>query len=483
MRDERSKKLYDGITHIDDELVEEAQARVPNHRPWLRWAAAAACLCLIVTGVLLARRPAANSPNNTGPIPALVAAEAHYPEMAPYPGENASDKEQEAWFDSLQAQRNQPEGYADGLDAFFTASARQLLSGADGENRVCSPLNVYMALAMLAETAGGESRQQILELLGADSIDTLRAQAKAVWNASYRDDGVNVVHLANSLWLRDDMDYVQSTADTLAENYYASSYRGKMGSEAFDNALQVWLNSQTNDLLTQQASGVHLNPTTVLALASAIYFKAPWSDSFDPDNTSADVFHAPEQDLTRDFMHRTWLGSVYRGDGFAAVELALLDSGSMWLLLPDEGVTPDELLAGDAVSFLLSDKWDEEADDRAEPGTYIINLSLPKFDVASDLDLADGLQALGVTDVFYPGAADFSPLTDAEGVCLYRAKHAARVTADEDGVEAAAFTVLIADGEAPSTPEEYDFNLDRPFLFAITGTDGLPLFMGVVNEP
>ena len=43
MRDERSKKLYDGITHIDDELVKEAQARVPNRRPWLRWAAAAAC--------------------------------------------------------------------------------------------------------------------------------------------------------------------------------------------------------------------------------------------------------------------------------------------------------------------------------------------------------------------------------------------------------------------------------------------------------
>ena len=50
-------------------------------------------------------------------------------------------------------------------------------------------------------------------------------------------------------------------------------------------------------------------------------------------------------------------------------------------------------------------------------------------------------------------------------------------------MEAAAFTVLITDGEAPSNPEEYDFNLDRPFLFAITGTDGLPLFMGVVNEP
>ncbi len=28
-----------------------------------------------------------------------------------------------------------------------------------------------------------------------------------------------------------------------------------------------------------------------------------------------------------------------------------------------------------------------------------------------------------------------------------------------------------------------DFVLDRPFLFAITAEDGLPLFVGLVNRP
>ncbi len=33
-------------------------------------------------------------------------------------------------------------------------------------------------------------------------------------------------------------------------------------------------------------------------------------------------------------------------------------------------------------------------------------------------------------------------------------------------------------------PDEIvNFTLDRPFLFAITGDDGPPLFAGVVNEP
>ncbi len=60
-----------------------------------------------------------------------------------------------------------------------------------------------------------------------------------------------------------------------------------------------------------------------------------------------------------------------------------------------------------------------------------------------------------------------------------------RVTTDEEGVEAAAYTVfsLSATPVRRKCPEELDFVLDRPFLFAITGQDGLPLFVGVVNQP
>lgn len=31
--------------------------------------------------------------------------------------------------------------------------------------------------------------------------------------------------------------------------------------------------------------------------------------------------------------------------------------------------------------------------------------------------------------------------------------------------------------------EEVDFALDRPFLFAVSGVDNLPLFVGLVNRP
>ena len=95
------------------------------------------------------------------------------------------------------------------------------------------------------------------------------------------------------------------------------------------------------------------------------------------------------------------------------------------------------------------------------------------------------LAQLGITDVMDGGKSDFTPLTTADSALeLTQAKHAARVKIDEDGCEAAAYTVLAPEATAMMGPEdEIDFTLDKPFVFAITGIDGLPLFVGLVNQP
>lgn len=105
--------------------------------------------------------------------------------------------------EDVRAQQMQEAGYTDGLESFFSAGIRQFLSENEGENKVCSPINIYLELAMLAELTDGESRQQILELIGTDSVEALRTQAKEVWNAQYRNDGVTTSILANSCgWMR-----------------------------------------------------------------------------------------------------------------------------------------------------------------------------------------------------------------------------------------------------------------------------------------
>ncbi len=451
--------------------------------------------------------PLPGTEDYTGPGKATALAAAEYPEMVPCPvdtdyvvagvldTERYYDARQE-WAESVRALSSGRE-YTGLLDGYLSATAAQFLAGGEGENRVYSPLNIYLALSMLAETTGGESRDQLLALLGADTIEDVRALARDLWRDNYRDDGQTASILANSMWLNDTFDghYVQETLDRLADDYYASAFSGEAGSPEYDQALRDWIDGQTHGLLKDYSKDLTLHPATVIALVSTLYYQAKWADPFDPDRTAPGDFHAPEGDVTADLMHKSMEGQYYWAERFGAVCLSFEDYGyHMWVLLPDEGTTPEELIAsGEAVEFLSTDwdsagEWDPETFVTTYPwggsGYYDIILTLPKFDISTGIDLIDGLKALGVTDVFDMDIADFTPLTDVPLVYVSKAEHAARVIVEEEKVEAAAYTIIDAPAGAAAPPDDtVEFTVDRPFVFAITGPAGLPLFVGVVNDP
>lgn len=421
---------------------------------------------------------------------------ASYPEMAPCPNENlffdvegnwddtAFSQVYDAWQNDRSARLGQPEGYQNGMDSYVRASMSAFLTGDNTENHVYSPLNIYMALGMLAEITDGNSRRQILDVLGASDLDTLRAQAGAVWNANYCKDGAVTSVLASSLWLDEQVLFRRETLDSLADHYYASSYQGVMGSAAFNTALQNWLDEQTGGRLKEQARNIELNEETIIALASTVFYQAKWSQTFSPGQTESGVFHAPGGDVTCDFMHQSHFRTYYFGERFAAVQQSMAaDGGSMWFFLPDEGTDAAGLLADDEVFSLLMPS-SQSGTAAANAKNVVVNLAVPKFDVASQLELREGLKALGITDVFDTETADFSALAENSGdMYLSQAKHAARVTIDEDGCTAAAFTVMAVSGMSLLPDDEVDFVLDRPFLFVLSGIDGLPLFIGIVNQP
>lgn len=468
--------LYRAIGQADETLLERTEKNKCRYKkPWWMGAVAAVLVLAVVSGLLL--RHGENFLITT----AYAINEASYPEMAHYPNEMSLnfDQQYDAWRDSIEAQQ-QPAGYADGLEPFFENSIRQFLSGEEGENKAYSPLNVYMALGILAELTGGSSRQQILDVIGVDSMETLRHQASAVWNGQYRNDGATTSILASSLWLDENISFVPETMEQLADTYYASSYQGEMGSDAFNKALQNWLNQQTGGLLNDQVQGIALDADAVLSLATTIYYQAKWGSTFSEERTTPEVFHALSGNLICDFMHSDSMDTYYWADRFSAIAKPLENGGgTMWFLLPDEGVSVQDLLQDDeTMEFLLSKgEW--------ENSKYLeIHLSLPKFDISSQLDLCEGLQALGVTDVFDPKKSDFSSMTtDTHGVFLSQAEHGVRVAIDEEGVTAAAYTVMTMNGAGEPPKDEIDFTLDRPFLFAVTSNDGLPLFVGSVYQP
>lgn len=407
-----------------------------------------------------------------------------YPQMAHFPNDvndyDAYTARYAKWSESRAALYGTQTGATEGLSAFYQSTAVEYLTDAEGKNRVYSPLNIYLALSMLAETTDGNSRAQILKLLNVDSVEALRDRVRRLWIANYCDDGIVTSKLANSLWMNERISYVPQTLETLAKDYYASSFQGTMGSEEYNQMLRDWINEQTGGLLKEQTQSLEMDPRTVLALASTAYFKGRWENTFYEGATAPDTFHAPDGEQTVDFMHQELENAdLYAGEDYCALPMEICKGGKMWLILPDENKTIDDVLTGGEALQMVQGGW-EQRKNYAK-----VRLSMPKFDVDSDFDLIDGLRRLGVTDVFDDSRSDFTPLTrDMDQIYVSKAEHAARVKVNEEGCEAAAYTVLMMEcGAALIEGEEVDFTLDRPFLFVLTGLHGDLLFIGAVNQP
>jgi len=455
----KSDKLQDAIGMVDERLIDRAEdsARKNKKRRYTKWTALVAAVLAFAIGIGVFM----GGGNNPIVLNTYAVALAEYPE---YEGYNS-------------------EYYGKGkdLDGFFKKTISEFLTGAGNENRVYSPLNTYIALSMLAEITAGDSREEILTLLGSESIEALRAQANAVWKANYRNDEKVKSILGSSLWMDEGCEYKQEAVDILKNNYYASTFQGKMGSSDYNKALQSWLNEQTGGLLENHTSKEGFDSLTVIALVSTVYFNARWHEEFLKSKNTDETFHSPSGDITCEFMHQQIDSEYfYWGENFSAIRKTFTAGGSMRFILPNDGVSVDSLLSDEEALALMT-----SGDLYKNKNGVCINLSMPKFDVDSSLDLQNGLKNLGVRSCFDFDTSDFSPIIEpkgGEGLYVRKVSHGARVKLDEEGVVAAAYTLIDA-GNQGGPGDEVDFVLDRPFIFVITNSDGLPLFVGVVNQP
>ena len=479
----KKEELFEVLGNLEPGMVEKARSdRHPRRGVWKKWTAAAACAVIIggaVLGVATWRNGREGSAvRYPSGVTTVLAA---YPASVERTMDAQKFMESDAhwdWWDSYRELTAKSAELQSGMDAYYQNLMKQMLVSED-ENTVCSPINLYIAFAMLAETSDGNTRQQILDMLGAQDMDTLRENVFSLWESNYADTPALNSVLANSLWLDGEETYNDTTLQRLAEQYYASTFRGTPGSEEMNQALRTWTDDNTGGLLKEYTENMAIAPETVFELVSTIYYKAMWRENFWEVNTEKETFHGAAGDTTVDMMKKTEWMDVYQGEHFRAVSLSLQDSGSMYFLLPDENTDVNELVSDPDLMKVI--RRDESSDNWYSP---MVNLSVPKFKVSEKTDLIETVRALGVTDALDADLADFSPLTgDKENLYLSKADHAAMLEIDENGVTGAAYTELGVSETAAEIPDdEIDFVLDRPFLFLVTGQDGSILFSGVVRN-
>lgn len=367
-------------------------------------------------------------------------------------------------------------GYAD----FSNLLSAALLSGT--ENRNLSPISVYLALAMVAEGAAGDTQTELLNLLGCKDLAELRGVCGAMLTTFSIDEEHSTLDIHNSLWMSESIGgnpvtFHENYLKTLTDTYRSDAKTVEFGSQSAAIQIAAWITEHTRGKIKISPSALQFDPSMLAVLINTIYLKDCWAESFDPMKTEVGTFFGPDGETQVDYMRRFDKNAVVRqGDGWIAYSVYLARVGTMTFVLPDEGIDLSKLLGSpEAIDKLLH---------QGVSKNYDVSLMIPKFKFQDKMELTAVLSALGLNLSFSP-MADFSGMSDTPA-CIDSVIQESFIGVDENGVEAAAYTMITMRVTGYVTPvelERLDFHLTRPFFFAIEGRDGSVLFIGTVNAP
>lgn len=456
----KEKKLFDAITGVRDDFIDEARnARLKKNKIWRKYLAVAACVLLVLSVTIVFFR---NGTQNSGLILDVI-----YPKAYAFEDYDARREVME--------QNPVEDSFITALNDFSYKTGTLLLNN-KGKNINYSPLSLYYAMAVAASGAGGDTETQLLALLGVSDAQMLADQCGNFYRRIYTDNEIGKLKIANSIWLDNDMNgepisFNEDFVERAVKYFYASSHSVDFSSEETRKAMADWISKNTNGTLSPT---IKTNPEQILSILNTVYFYDQWINRFDKNKTSEDNFHLSNgSEVKADFMNQTFGSAGFsKGEGFTRAGLGLKNAGQMVFILPDEGVSPYDLIAS-------SDEM-KEAFEGGESFCGEVVWKIPKFSFGSKLLMTDALKGLGVSSAFSPDA-DFSGITDHMAY-ITDIRQETHISIDEDGVEASAFTQIDYSGSA--RPEgRAEMILNRPFIYYITSLNGSILFMGICENP
>lgn len=402
-----------------------------------------------------------------------------------------SEEETESSSADSEAESDRSVRYEDGANGFAFRFTNEMLSQkAEGDNLIVSPYSVWLPLSALVNGTDEAAREALVSALGKAGTDAadlneevrtalyaLTMEEQVAWmKENGQEDFEGPLKIANALFVDQD-----SAVNPEFEEIFTQSYDGKLFSVDFSDASAVdavndWAKEQTDGKIDRIMEA--FDPQTVAAIANAIYYSDGWAKEFPEGNTQNDVFHGKAVDEDVPFMYNEFTEMpYYEDDTMQAASLGTSSGGRLTILLPKEGQSAEEILAGmDAEKFEKLMETEEAT----------VQLYLPKFKVESDIfSVKEALEQLGV-----PLTDSVSPHLDGivEGELLYisQAMQKAMLEVDEKGMTAAAVTVLAMERMSlPLELEPVEMKCDRPFAFVLSayGSEGQQvLFTGVVNQ-
>lgn len=292
------------------------------------------------------------------------------------------------------------------------------------ENVIFSPLSVAVALSLVLLGSAGRTFDEVSRVLGLESGVDISQHSEIVHQtfgqllnfANYRIEGSNKprVDSASGVFVQERYP-IRPEFRAISMNVYKSEVINldfeRKGKEAED-VINNWVKERTMGKIDGILNSVP-DPTTMVILLSALYFKGEWNQHFLEGMTQKkEFFVEPNDTIGVDMMYNGGNFPFYEDKTLGVKILALPYKGlemSMYVLLPKvEGATAlksfQDQLTVETIENLISNLKNQ---------TCIIGF--PRMKLSSTLSLNSALQSLGLRSLFDAKAADLSLLSSGYG--------------------------------------------------------------------
>lgn len=335
--------------------------------------------------------------------------------------------------------------------AYSMSFIRNVAANTDkNQNLVISPYSAGVALSMLAEGAEGQTKEEFNTALN-----------NCIFKAeNLGSNDTVIVNSVNSLWVDDNFSIRNRYLFLLEKDFDALATVLNFSDPSTVQAINNWCSEHTNGKIKDIID--RLGPNSVMVLANALYFNAPWLNPFEKTLTAKATFNGSARKSEVDMMFRRGYMNYAEYQGCQLVELPY-EGGrySMFVLLPAAGMD-----VNDIVGYLNEDLYNEAMKALAPKEVL---LKMPKAKLETSLLLNESLNSMGIKAAF-TSAANFKGIAEMGPLVLDQVKQKCYVDISESGTEAAAVTVAQVRMTSARPSSFVTMTVTRPYLFFIVDT-------------
>ena len=359
----------------------------------------------------------------------------------------------------------------------------------DKQNMALSPSRLQAVLVMLANWTTPNNSRWILDQTVSDVIDI--KEANLLFNSdniqpipheeTFRDiDGnpiqmVPTIEQQTSLWYKHDLELNTKAIDDIKNVFHVATKAVDFSDTNIKNIIDDEVSKGTHGLIDHLYTDV--DAAMLALIVDILYFKGAWEYEFNEYNTKDRMFYGTKGKVKVPTMQSEGRMDYAETSVYQAVRLPYMCECvnhkvfAMRIYLPK-----NKYGISDVLNFIQNEDY-ELYTEREE-----VKLSLPKFEVANNIDVKNLLRRMGLSCVLE--TCDIIPQC-IKGLQISDIAQQVKIKVDEQGTEATAVTFEAVAGCCPPEIEPMPkvMRVNKPFLFEIAEeTTNTILFSGVINN-